>query len=81
MKNTWSRRLRVEALLGLLSAAMLAITMVVPDWIERAFGLAPDGGDGSDEWAWALSLAVVTLLLFVDAGRLWFRSRAVSSSR
>ncbi len=27
----------------------------MPDWIERIFGLAPDGGDGSAEWGLAIS--------------------------
>lgn len=81
MKSAWPTRLWVGAVLGLVSAAMLALTLVLPAWIERFFDLAPDGGDGSTEWEWAASFAVATLLFFADAGRVWWRARAPSASR
>ena len=77
--RSWTRW-TIEALLGVFSAAMLAITAVVPDWIEQLFGLSPDGGDGSAEWGFALALALLTLLFLADAGRLWLRSRSMSST-
>ena len=40
----------VEMLMGGLSALVFAATLVWPDWIERLFGIEPDGGDGSAEW-------------------------------
>ena len=74
MKRIWPTRSRVEALLGLASAAMLSITLAVPDWIERAFNLSPDGGDGSVEWAWSVGFALATVLFCADAGRVWWKS-------
>jgi hypothetical protein len=64
-------RVWIEAALGLMSAVMLMITLTMPDWIERFFGLAPDGGSGSTEWQWATALALTALGLFADARRLW----------
>lgn len=81
MKNSWPTRSWVEAVFGLVSAAMFALTLVLPDWIERLFDLAPDGGDGSAEWQWTASFAVAAVLLFADASRVWWRSRAPSASR
>ncbi len=59
--------------LALLSATLLALTLVMPDWLEVLFGLAPDAGDGSAEWGMAFTLAIATLVLFGSAGRTWRR--------
>ena len=82
MKSRLPLRFWVEASLGAASAAVFALTLVWPDWIERSVGLAPDAGDGSTEWGWAVALAVVTLVLFADAGRMWRRTvRASAASK
>ena len=70
MKDRTRMRLRIETALGAASAALLALTLAIPNWIERFFGFEPDGGDGSAEWGLAISLAVATLVLFGDAYRL-----------
>ncbi len=76
MPRPLPKRFRFEAILGAVSAAALALTLAAPDWFERLFDLAPDGGDGSAEWGLAAALAVATLMLFVDAGRIgWRHSR------
>ena len=74
MKNRLPPRFWVETVLGAASAAVLALTLALPDWIERIFGLEPDGGDGSAEWGWAIAFAVATLVFFADAGRMWWRT-------
>ena len=71
-------RLRIETALGVASSALLALTLAIPNWIERFFGFEPDGGDGSAEWGLVLSLAIATLLLFGDAYRL--RTRLARAS-
>jgi hypothetical protein len=43
-------RIWVEVVSGLMSAALLGLTIIFPDWMEVLFGLAPDAGDGSTEW-------------------------------
>jgi len=77
MQSRRPQRFWVEIILGMASAALLAITLVSPDWIERAFDLAPDGGDGSAEWGWAAGFAIATLVCFVDAGHTWWQSAHV----
>ena len=69
----------VEAGFGFASAALLALTLVLPDWIETILGVAPDGGDGSSEWGLAAALVVATLMLFVLAGWTWKRSQPLST--
>jgi uncharacterized membrane protein YccC len=66
-------RFWVEIGLALFSATLLALTLVMPDWLEVLFGLAPDAGDGSVEWGMAITLAIATLVLFGWAGRTWRR--------
>jgi hypothetical protein len=78
MTHRRSLRLRIEAALGAVSAVLLALTLAIPNWIERIFGFEPDGGDGSAEWGLAISLAIATLVLFADAYRL--RSRSARTS-
>jgi hypothetical protein len=71
-----SLRLWIEAALGACSALLLAITLVWPDWIERVFGVDPDGGDGSTEWGLVVTLVVLTLAAFGLAWRDWRRLSA-----
>ncbi len=71
MQNRLLTRFWVEMVLGLMSAALLALTIVVPDWMEVLFGFAPDAGDGSAEWALTLLWATVSVLMFGFAGRTW----------
>lgn len=75
MHSRLPKRFWFETALGICSAAVLALTLVWPDWIERFFDLAPDGGDGSSEWGFAVALAVATLVCFAGAGRTWRRHK------
>ena len=68
-----SVQLYVEALLAVLSACALALTLIWPHWIEDAFGLKPDGGDGSTEWGFALALMVIALTACAGTVRDWRR--------
>lgn len=79
MRSATPLRSWLEMVMGGLSALMLAATLVWPDWIERLFELEPDAGDGSAEWNWVIAFAVAALLLFADAGRIWWRARRVQS--
>lgn len=78
MRKRWPARSCVEAVLGAISAVLFALTIFVPDWIERAFDLAPDGGDGSAEWGWAAAFAVASIVLVADAALVWRRSQLSS---
>jgi len=49
----------------LLSGSALVLTVLIPDWIERLLGAAPDGGNGSIEWGLVLGLLTSTAALIM----------------
>jgi hypothetical protein len=60
------RRLRIEVVLAVISAALCVLTLVLPEWIEGLTGLEPDAGSGALEWIIAgvfLVAAVVSTVL------------------
>ena len=59
-------RFYAEAGLGALSAVTFAVTALVPDWIERVFGVDPDHGNGAAE----LGVCVLLLAVAVVMGSL-----------
>jgi hypothetical protein len=63
MSRTVRIRFWVEAGLALLTAGLFMLTLISREWIELLFGVDPDGGDGSLEWAIVAVLAVVTVVL------------------
>lgn len=67
-------RLRIEALLSAIFAAMALLTSFWPDWIE-AFGWDPDHGDGSVEWAFVAVLGILAVAAALLAGRELRRTR------
>ena len=69
MQNRLLTMFRIEIALGLVGAALFALTLAAPDWMEARFGLAPDSGDGAAEWAIALGWAAASLLMFGFAAR------------
>lgn len=73
MRDSLPTRFWIELALCIASAALTAITIAWPDWIEGLFGLEPDGGDGSTEWGFALALVVATIAFSALAGRSWWR--------
>jgi hypothetical protein len=60
------RRLRIEVVLAVISAALCILTMVIPQWIEELTGLEPDAGSASLEWI----IAGVFLVAAVVSGML-----------
>lgn len=40
----------VNVVLAVACAALVALTIAVPDWIEAVFGVDPDAGSGALEW-------------------------------
>jgi hypothetical protein len=51
------------------------------DWIERLFGLSPDGGDGSTEALYLIALLIAAMLVFGRRyfARIWQRQRRARS--
>jgi hypothetical protein len=68
-------RVRVEAVLTVVSAALFVLTLAVPDWIEEVFGVAPDAGSGETEWLLVTVLLVITVVLAAVTLVEWRRLR------
>lgn len=74
-----SRRPLLEAALAFAAGLSAVLAAVWPAWIE-AFGIDPDHGDGSLEWAIPIMLGAAALLMGTAARRHW-RSHAARAVR
>ncbi|HKV83900.1 MAG TPA: hypothetical protein VJN88_05050 [Ktedonobacterales bacterium] len=77
MKSGLRARFWPESALGVVTAVMFLVTLVRRDWIEAAFGLDPDKGSGSLEWAIVAVLLVATVTLFALARYEWRRAASI----
>jgi hypothetical protein len=68
------RQFWIETGLAALSAALLVLTLLLPDWIEALFHFDPDRHSGSLEAAIVGGLAVTTVVSSILARREWRRS-------
>jgi hypothetical protein len=66
--------------LAALSAALLVLTLLVPDWIEALFHFDPDRHSGSLEAAIVAALALTTVVSSILARREWRRPAASVSN-
>lgn len=67
-------RYLVTGCLAVVSAGLLVVTVVWPEWVELLTGLDPDAGSGALEWAVTAAfavLAVVTGFASLRARRRW----------
>jgi hypothetical protein len=67
-------RFWVEIALTLFTAGLFVLTLVEREWIELVFGVEPDRGSGSLEWAIVAVLLVVTMLFAWLARAEWRRA-------
>jgi len=74
MRRTVRARFWLELALGSATAALAVLTAVSGEWIELLFGVDPDGGDGSLEWAIVAALLLATLLSWWLAHAEWRRA-------
>jgi hypothetical protein len=72
VKRFWppSRRSLLETTFALAAGFFAVLAAIWPNWIE-AFGVDPDRGDGSLEWAIPIVLAAAALALGFVARRHW----------
>jgi hypothetical protein len=74
------RRFYIEAVLAGLMAVLTVVTLISKEWIEVVFGVDPDGGNGSLEWAIVAVLAVVSAALSLTAWRERAHSLSMTSA-
>ncbi|MET1086755.1 MAG: hypothetical protein ABWY04_06495 [Arthrobacter sp.] len=63
-----------EATGAVASGALFIVTLFNREWIELLFGVEPDGGNGTLEWAVVIALAALTLLSGMLVRREWRHS-------
>jgi hypothetical protein len=73
-------RFWVEVGMTSITTILLIMTLISREWIEALFGVDPDGGDGSLEWAIVGVLAAVSLVFSLMARGEW-RRRTTSAAR
>ena len=73
MRQSLPTRFLAEVAACIASGALTVLTTVWPDWIERIFGIEPDGGDGSTEWGLVLAFAGFTIAFLILSRRTWWR--------
>jgi hypothetical protein len=74
MKHKPRRRFWGEIGMLILSAALMIVTVVWPDWIEIVFGVDPDEGDGSLEWLIVAGSLVLAIVFLAASRREWRRT-------
>ncbi len=70
--------LPLEAGTALLMGGLSLLAVVWPDWIESVFGVDPDQGTGSVEWAMVAVPLLAMVLFGYLARRQWRRLASVS---
>lgn len=71
----------LELIAGLVSTALLMLTLFSSHWIESLFGVAPDAGNGSTEYGIAFLWAALSFLMFGLAGHRWRKQTRTSPIR
>lgn len=72
------KRVAVEGVLGLVSAALGVLTLLTRDWIEVVFRVDPDKSSGLLEWVVVVSLATLSLFWSTRAVRAWRTARTAT---
>jgi hypothetical protein len=75
MRRTVRIRFWIEAALASLTAGLFVLTLISREWIELLFGVDPDGGDGSLEWA-IVGILLATTVVFAWLARVEWRRAA-----
>ena len=77
-------RARAVGVVGVVSGVLFAVLTVLTawsgDWLERIFGLSPDGGSGETEWWLILSTAALSVASWIVAAMGLRRAKARPST-
>jgi hypothetical protein len=75
-------RLRFWAalVLGSVSAVLFVLTLITREWIEIIFGVDPDAGSGTLEWAIVVVTAVAAIVCLGYARFEWRRVRVAETN-
>lgn len=68
-------RFWIESILASATGILAIVTIFWRDWVEAVFGVDPDHGNGSAEWAAVAVLALVAMLFAVGARIEWRHAR------
>jgi hypothetical protein len=72
------RQFWIGMVVGCVSAALAVVTAISREWIELLFGVDPDNGSGSLEWAIVAALAVIAIACFGWARLEWRRASSAT---
>lgn len=75
MRRDIRGRLWIEAATAIAGTALLLLTLVEPQWIERIFGVDPDAGSGALELAISVGLLLVAVISWLLAAKEWRSAR------
>ena len=68
-------RFWAESILASAAGLLAIVTLFWPDWIDAVFGVDPDHGNGSAEWAAVAVLALAAAGLAAGARMEWRRAQ------
>jgi membrane protein implicated in regulation of membrane protease activity len=71
MKRNLPPAFWVEIVLATMAALLAALTVVIPDWMERIVAVDLDGSSGSLEWQLTAAMFLAAALLSASAFRQW----------
>jgi hypothetical protein len=74
-------RFWIESALAAITAALFAVTLMSPEWIELLFGVDPDRGNGALEWGIVTILFIACLTFSAMARSDWTARDLDSASR
>ena len=74
MSRNLRRRYWLEITLAVVAGVLAILTLITREWIEILFGVDPDGGNGSLEWALVAILAGAAVASALAARHEWVRA-------
>jgi hypothetical protein len=72
------RQFWAAVVVGGISAVIAVVTVISHEWIEFVFGVEPDNGNGSLEWAIVIVTALIALTCLGWARVEWRRTQAAA---